>query len=217
MENKQYGQPRKAVQPNRKTPDMWKKRTAAWSRWLHTYLSMISFVAVLFFAVTGFTLHHAEWFEGRQAEKSTAGKVPSGWVHLQDTTRIKKLEIVEFFRNNYGISGYVSEFLIDDQQCALSFKGPGYSADVFISREDGTFRLTELRLGLAAVLNDLHRGRDTGKGWGRVVDVSAVFLTLVSVSGLAMLFFLKKKRVAGIVLAVAGALVCYAVFYFCVP
>lgn len=196
---------------------IWKKRTAALSRWLHLYLSMICFLIVLFFAVTGLTLNHTEWFDGKQVEKKYEGKLPVDWVNNADTSKIKKLEIVEFVRNKYGVKGYVSDFFIDDQQCSVSFKGPGYSADAFINREDGSMKMTELRLGVFAVLNDLHKGRDSGKGWGWLIDISAVFLTLVSLTGLLMLLFLKKRRLSGLIITVVGGIICYLVYLFFVP
>ena len=194
-----------------------RKRTAAFSRWLHLYLSMLCFLIVLFFSVTGLTLNHVEWFDGKQVEKKFEGKLPVDWVNNADTSKIKKFEIVEFFRNKYGIKGYVSDFLIDDEQCSVSFKGPGYSADAFINRKDGTMQLTELRLGLVAVLNDLHKGRDSGNGWSWLIDISAIFLTLISLSGLLMLFFLKKKRLNGLIIALVGGIICYLVYLIWVP
>lgn len=194
-----------------------KKRTAAFSRWLHLYLSMLCFLIVLFFSVTGLTLNHTEWFDGQQSEKKIEGKLPVDWVNNTDTSKLKKLEIVEFFRNKYGIKGYVSDFLIDDEQCSVSFKGPGYSADAFINRKDGSMQMTELRLGLIAVLNDLHKGRDSGKGWSWLIDISAIFLTLISLSGLLMLFFLKKKRLNGLIIALVGGIICYLVYLIWVP
>ncbi|MDQ6812800.1 MAG: PepSY-associated TM helix domain-containing protein [Bacteroidota bacterium] len=205
------------VEEAKKPKSVLKKRTASISRWLHVYLSMLSFLVVLFFAVTGITLNHAEWFDGKQVEKKLSGTVPTTWVNVPDTNQVKKLEIVELLRSKYGIKGYVSDFLIEDEQYSLSFKGPGYSADAFINRKDGSFQLTELRLGLVAVLNDLHKGRDSGKGWSWVIDVSAGFLTLVSLSGLVMLFFLKKKRFKGLLLLVFGGVVCYFVYLIWVP
>jgi hypothetical protein len=196
---------------------IWKKRTASFSRWLHNYLSMFCFLVVLFFAVTGITLNHAEWFDGKQEEKKITGSIPAAWVNSPDTNQVKKLEIVELLRKNYHIQGYVSDFLIEEDQCSLSFKGPGYSADAFIKRQNGTFQLTELRLGLIAILNDLHKGRDSGKGWSWLIDVSAAFLTLVSLSGLVMLFFLKKKRLTGLLLAIIGGAICCFVYSVCVP
>jgi hypothetical protein len=115
----------------------WEKQTAATSLWLHVYLSMISFIIVLFFAITGLTLNHAEWFDGKLVEKKYDGTVPLAWIKTPDTIKVKKLEIVELLRKNYTIKGYVSDFSIQDEQCSISFKGPGYSADVFINRKDG--------------------------------------------------------------------------------
>jgi len=196
---------------------IWKKRTAAFSRWLHLYLSMLCFLVVLFFAITGITLNHTEWFDGKQTEKKFEGKLPVEWVNNTDTSKIKKLEIVEFFRNKYGIKGYVTDFFVDDEQCSVSFKGPGYSANAFINRKDGQLQLSELRLGLIAVLNDLHKGRDSGKSWSWLIDISAVFLTIVSLSGLLMLFFLKKRRLNGVIIAIIGGIICYLVYVIWVP
>jgi uncharacterized protein len=196
---------------------IWKKRTAAWSRWLHLYLSMLSFLIVLFFAVTGITLNHTEWFDGKQVEKKVEGTLPVSWVNNADTSKIKKLEIVEFFRNKYGIKGYLSDFFVDDEQCSVSFKGPGYSADAFINRKDGSMQLTELRLGLVAVLNDLHKGRDSGKTWSWMIDISAIFLTLVSVTGLLMLLFLKKRRLSGLIITLVGGAISYLIYLLWVP
>lgn len=196
---------------------LWRRGIARFSRWLHVYLSMLSFLVVLFFAVTGITLNHAEWFDTKQVENKYTGTVPGSWVNTLDTSQIKKLEIVELLRKNYGIRGAVSDFLIQTDECSLSFKGPGYSADAFINRKDGKFELTELRLGLIAVLNDLHKGRDSGKGWSLLIDVSSGFLTLVSLSGLVMLFYLKKKRLSGLLLVIIGAAICYIIYLIFVP
>lgn len=216
MENNSDVVSAKQKQPG-KRKFILKKRTAALSRWLHLYLSMLCFFIVLFFSITGLTLNHAEWFDGKQVEKKLEGKMPVEWVNNADTSKVKKLEVVEYFRNRFEIKGYVSDFLIEDEQCLVSFKGPGYSADAFINRNDGSMQLTELRLGLFAVLNDLHKGRDSGKSWSWLIDVSAIFLTLVSISGLLMLLFLKKRRVNGLIVALVGGVVCYLVYLFWVP
>ncbi|MGY3211733.1 PepSY-associated TM helix domain-containing protein [Mucilaginibacter sp. HD30] len=196
---------------------VFEKKTASFSRWLHIYLSMLSFVVVLFFSVTGLTLNHAAWFDGKEIEQKYTGNVPIAWVNATDTSHIKKLEIVELLRKSYSIKGYVSDFMIQDDQCSISFKGPGYSANAFIERKDGKFELTELKMGMGAVLNDLHKGRDTGKSWGWLIDVSAVFLILISLSGLVMLLFLKKKKVNGLLIAILGGAICWLMYYLLVP
>lgn len=209
--------PKPAAGPADKPRQVWRKRAAAWSRWLHLYLSMLSFLVVLFFAVTGITLNHADWFDGWQVARKATGILPAKWVNTPDTAAIQKLPVVELLRQQCQVQGHVSGFLVEDDQCAVSFQGPGYSADAFVNRHDGTFKLTEQRLGLVAVLNDLHKGRDSGAGWSWLLDVSAGFLALVLLSGLAMLFFLINKRANGFLVALLGGAICCLLHALWVP
>ncbi|MEY4336278.1 MAG: hypothetical protein RLZZ45_1197 [Bacteroidota bacterium] len=194
-----------------------KRNTSNWSRWLHIYLSMFSFIILLFFAVTGITLNHTEWFADQQTTKNIKGIIKANWVTIKDTAKIPKLDIVEYLRNTHAIKGAVGEFSIDDYQCAISFNGAGYTADVFINRGDASYEVIETRTGIWGVLNDLHKGRDAGKTWAWLIDASAVLMVLVSMTGLIMLFFLKKKRVSGILIMVLGGLICYLVYRIFVP
>jgi hypothetical protein len=66
-------------------------------------------------------------------------------------------------------------------------------------------------------MNDLHKGRDAGKGWGWLIDVSAILMVVVSLSGLMMLFFLKKKRMAGTLMIFLGGLAVWLVYRLLVP
>ncbi|GAB4023812.1 PepSY-associated TM helix domain-containing protein [Spirosoma koreense] len=182
------------------------KRWAGLVRWLHLYLSVVSFVLVLFFAVTGLTLNHADWFDDATRTTEVKGRIDRTWIVGTDSNAVNKLAIVEYLRSVHQLKGSVSEFRIDDRQVSLSFHGPGYSADAFIDRPEGTYQLTETRMGLVAILNDLHKGRDTGPGWAWVIDGAAVFMTLVSLTGLALLLVLKKRRLSGLWWLLAGAL-----------
>ena len=194
---------------------MNKRFIASASRWLHIYLSMFSFIIVLFFSVTGLTLNHADYFQNKTSIKDDKGQLISEWVNSNDTLQIKKLEIVEFFRNKYKIKGAVADFRIDDTEISFSFKAPGYEADVFISKQDGSYTLTQTSQGLMGFINDLHKGRDTGKTWLLIIDISAILLILISFSGLVLLIFLKKKRIAGILLiAIGGAIICFAYYFW---
>ena len=203
--------------PDSRPKPVWEKRTASISRWLHIYLSMVSFVIVLFFAVTGLTLNHADWFDGKERVQKYTGKVNLKWVKVKDTATIAKLEIVQYLKHTNNIKGDIGDFIIDDNQCTLSFKGPGYSADAFIDRATGSYKINETSLGIVAVMNDLHKGRDTGKKWSVLIDVSAILLTLLSLTGLVMICFMKKKRLNGFMLLMAGAVVCWLVYYLLVP
>ena len=196
---------------------LWKRKVAAWSRWVHIYLSMVSFAILFFFAVTGLTLNHQQWFAKQQKTTQFKGKLNHAWVRSTGPQGVEKLEIAEYLRSSHKISAALSEFRVDDSQLSLAFKGPGYTADVFVDRDSGAYDVTETRMGLAAVLNDLHKGRDSGKGWAWLIDVSAVFMTFVSVSGIVLLLFLQKRRFSGLMAGVVGAAMCYLVYVIWVP
>src|ERR1017187_8497515 len=145
----------------------WKRRTASLSRWLHIYLSMFSFMIVLFFAATGLTLDHADWFTLAQKPTLYKGAVDSNVLKDADSDA-SKLAIVGYLRRTHGIKSALSDYRVDDSECEVSFKGPGYLADVSIDRDSGRYQLAETKLGAVAILNDLHKGRDSGKAWSLV-------------------------------------------------
>ncbi len=199
-------------------------------RWLHIYLSMISLAVVLFFSVTGITLNHPDWFfKDAQRREQVEGDINLKWVRAGSTQagstaeetdssrQVSKLEVVEYLRNTHGIHGALAEFRVDDRECTVSFKGPGFAADAFIDRESGHYNLTQTEYGFVAVINDLHKGRDTGPIWSMVIDVSAVLMTVVSLTGLVLLFYLKLRRVTGLVVAVIGTIIVVAIYRIYVP
>ena len=190
----------------------WKRKIAMLARWLHIYLSMISFAIIFFFAITGLTLNHADKFGDQLHSTQGKGKMNTGWVNAPDTTKIAKLEIVEFLRQKNNITAAMSDFRIDDAQVSVSFKGPGYEADIFIDRETGAYDITKTNAGFVGVINDLHKGRDTGKAWSVLIDVAAILMTLVSLTGMVLMLFIKRKRVAGFIVAGLGLFFAYLVY-----
>jgi hypothetical protein len=170
-------------------------------RWLHIYTSMISLIVVLFFAATGVTLNHPDWLASDRTEE-VSGSLPAAWHSAKGTDW---LVVSEFLRTTHGVHGTVADRREDDREGALTFRAPGYSADCFIDMRDGRYKLTVSYQGALGVLNDLHRGRDTGHAWAWLIDVAGVFLVFLSLTGLGLLFYLRKVRLSGMVTLVAGA------------
>ena len=195
---------------------LWKRKLASLSRWLHIYLSMVSFTIVLFFAATGFTLNHQEWFARQQRTTQTHGALDALWLNGSEQ-QIDKLRIVERLRAKHGIQGALNDFRIDDAQCSISFKGPGYEADVVIDRASGNYDITTTRAGFIAILNDLHKGRDTGTRWSSLIDISAVLMASISLTGLILLLYLHKRRLSGILVLAAGAAIVCVIYAVWVP
>lgn len=208
---------------------------AAAVRWLHIYVSLLGFTALTFFAITGITLNHPTWF-GIDAERKADYNgelkrewlnrpLPAGMTSLPTTEsgepdhslQVAKLEVVEHLRSAHKVRGSVSEFRVDEQECMIVFKGPGYAADAYVDRATGKYQLTETAMGLVAIINDLHKGRDTGPIWSVVIDVSALVMIFVSISGTILIFYIQRKRWSGIVTAIVGTILFALLYVWFVP
>lgn len=177
---------------------------------------MASFSILLFFAVTGITLNHQDWFNGDPKVARFTGTIDTATLNPPSGAAVDQAPIVARLRAAHGIKAHMSDFRVDDAQVGVSFKGPGYAADAFIDRKTGAYDMTESRMGFVAVINDLHKGRDSGAAWSQIIDWSAILMVLVSLTGLILIFFLHKRLMLGLAVLGVGTLVCVAVYMFMV-
>lgn len=190
----------------------WKQKSHWWLRWAHVYLSMLSLLIVLFFGITGITLNHPDWTFGTEPSRiTTDGVLPSGAVNGTD---VEWLTVSEYLRNEHGVKGEVTNFTSDEVEGNISFKGPGYGAEVFFDIPGGEFSLSEQKQGWITVINDLHKGRDTKTSWRWVIDLSGVLLVFVGATGLGIQLFMRKRRVSALSWAVIGTVVAAAFIWY---
>ena len=149
---------------------------------------------------------------GEPTVRRLTGHVDAAMVASAAGTTIDQAKIAAQLRTAHGITGAVSDFRVDDDQVTVTFKGPGYAADAVIDRKTARYDLTETRMGLVAILNDLHKGRDSGSVWATVIDVSAVLMMLLSITGLVLIFFLHKRLMLGLWILAGGTLAAGAIY-----
>lgn len=215
----------------------WSTRFAAAVRWLHIYVSLLAFTALVFFGVTGITLNHPTWFGADSQQMIEAqGEMNPQWLESASLAApepstaeadpnaeppepllLGKLEIVDYLRATHKIRGAVSEFRADDRECLVLFKGPAYAADAVIDRETGKYQVVITAMGMVALINDLHKGRDSGFAWSIVIDVVSLMTVFASVTGLILIFYIKRKRTAGLITTLVGTILLFAVAYWLVP
>ena len=169
-------------------------------RWLHVYISMVMLLVVLFFAVTGITLNHPDWLAAERTDQYS-GQLPPSWKTAQG---VDWLIVAEQLRRDHAVRGTVADRTADDSQGALTFRAPGYSADAYIDMSNGSYQLTVVYQGALGVLNDLHRGRDAGGAWAWLIDLSGLFLVVLSLAGLGLLWYLKKMRLPALLVMAGG-------------
>jgi len=143
--------------------------------------------------------------------------VPRQWLHLQQSPppnwdesdyghQLDRLAVADSLRGKHWLPGRMSEFLSFQDECEVTLEGPGYAATAWILRDEGWYSLSIVSNDLISMLNDLHQGRHTGAEWSLAIDISAVISSLVAITGLILLFFLKLHRKLRLTLAVAGIL-----------
>jgi uncharacterized protein len=205
-----YNRPR-ALRPSKKA---MLARASGAVRWLHIYVSMLSFSALLFFSWTGITLNHPTWFgASNPVTRDFQGQLERSLLQND----LDRLEIAETLRQRHRLRGKVSEFVVGDDDLMVVFKGPAYAADIFIDLSTGSYSLAETTHGMAAMLNDLHKGRDSGQAWSLLIDLTAGTLILMSLTGFGLLLFLKRRRATGVLAAFVGTIVLLAAWLLFVP
>lgn len=172
------------------------------TRVLHSWLSMASLLVVLFFSITGLTLNHQDWTFGQSpAVTRTSGQLPSG---ATAEGAPNYLVISEYLRSQQGASGQITDYGADGDAGRISYAGPGYTGSATFSVSTGTFTMESTRYGLVAIANDLHKGRHTSTAWSWTIDVAAVGLALVAITGLLLGLIIQRRRRSALVLLGVG-------------
>lgn len=173
-----------------------------WSRSLHAWISLLSLVLVLFFAVTGLTLNHPEWTGGATTQ-TVRGVLPAG---VTTPAEVDFLAASQYLRDTHHVTGEVTDHGVTAGQGRIAYQGPGYTAAVFFDVASGEYTLTATQYGVLAVANDLHKARNTSGLWSIVVDVSALMLVVVALTGLVLQLLIQHRRRTALVLLAVGTL-----------
>ncbi len=208
-----------APQPVAKSTSEAKKRKAFWTKqfylW-HWVSSAICLAAMLLFAITGVTLNHAGEIPAKPQVTERKLSLPEplrGSLAPREGEEEKKAplpgEVAKWLRSEIRtpVAGKTAEW--SEFEIYLSLPRPGGDAWLSIDRESGEVIHEVTRRGAISYLNDLHKGRNTGKAWAWFIDVFSVASVVFCLTGLALLCVHAKRRpktwpvvAAGIVLPV---------------
>ncbi len=173
---------------------------------LHIYISMALLLVVLFFSVTGITLNRPELFVNSQptVEEFTL-KLPDALLESGPSAFVPEEEdLIQYLQNQVDISGSPSamEVFIDveggelfEGEISFDYKGPGFNATVFIDLTTKEAVIEKSHYGVVAVLNDLHKGRNSGDVWKWFIDITALLMVFFVLTGVCLLLP-KKKTLA---------------------
>lgn len=189
------------------------RRILKTARYIHVYLTLAGLALILLFAVTGFILNHEAWF-GLDQPRVT---VTPGIMRTELLTGPDKLAVAEALRKDYAATGVVTQFEVEDDRLQIMFTGPGKRFEATIERATGAVEFTAHRSGLLGILTDLHKGKQTGRGWSLVIDGVCVLLVVVSFTGLVLWSALKNRGHFGALAIALGVTLVSLVYWLTVP
>ena len=173
----------------------WLKQLHQW----HWISAAVSLIGMLLFAITGVTLNHAGQIEAKPVVVSRKATLPPDLLALlangpEEGKRPLPVALEPFLDKAVGadVAGREGEWSADEVYVALA--RPGGDAWVSIDRESGAVEHEKTTRGVISLLNDLHKGRNSGKAWSWFIDVFAAACVIFTVTGLILLQFHARAR-----------------------
>ncbi|MBL4826283.1 MAG: PepSY-associated TM helix domain-containing protein [Spongiibacteraceae bacterium] len=176
------------------------KTLLRWSRLLHVYAAIALLLILGFFAFTGITLNHANWFVGKGHERDINFQLQH-FSHQQglyfSPEQIRQLE------SQLRVSFTELSIEFDDDVAFLDAQMPGRFVSGEIDLRSGQVQASYTRFGIWALFNDLHKGRHTRPFWTFLLDFFSVLTLIFCVSGLVLVFPNKRHRKTSMYVGVA--------------
>ena len=152
------------------------------SRLIHIYVSMALLTLMIFFSITGVTLNHPEWFAEDEAEVSEADFILSTTL-LSIEQQGALLDVLQKKGHLHGGRLVIER---DESELFISDKSPGQHISITVELMNGETYVEVTNYGVWALLNDLHKGRNSGAFWRLILDLSAALIIIFSLSGLIL-------------------------------
>lgn len=184
--------PQSVPSPSKRSA-FWKNQLRQW-HWISTAICL---AGLLLFAVTGFTLNHAASIEAkpdtliREFALSPALMAQLAQAHDGQALAEPLATAVEA-ATGVRVAGRPAE--ARDGELYLDLPGPGVDSYLSIDLESGAATYEHTSRGTIAMLNDLHKGRDSGPVWGLFIDAIAIACVIFSLTGLGLLWVHARTR-----------------------
>jgi hypothetical protein len=174
------------------------RKLVSWSRTIHIYLSIVLFVVLVFFSITGITLNHVDFFTAEPTiTEITVDSLPELPLD-SDGLIADSPELELFLLNEFGVEREKASLTHDVNLVFVDYRGPGATAFIEIDQDLQKAFGEKSDYGFIAMLNDLHKARDTDALWKWVLDISSILLIFFSIVGFVLLLpnTYRLKRVA---------------------
>jgi hypothetical protein len=182
----------------------WRSQLYAW-HWISSALSLIGLLA---FTLTGVTLNHAALIKAEPKITHRMIDAPpeimARLTAADDSKTPLPPPVRAWLGDALGVDIPDAPAEWSAEEVYLALPRPGGDAWVRFDREARQVEYEKTTRGSIALLNDLHKGRNTGLPWRIFIDVFAAACTVFSVTGLLLLQIHARRRISTWPLVVAG-------------
>ena len=174
------------------------------SRYVHGWLSAFAFLTLLFFSVTGLLLNHPEWFEPTKTEQTTQLILPESVLKSIKQQENPSDTILNYVRQQQNVVGRYQSSEVMDNEVMIRLESPAGATDIWVMTDTGEMEITQKPASTVSMLNDLHRGKNSGLAWSWLIDISAIIVIALSLVGYILFLSIKTRLVTHLVLTAAS-------------
>ncbi len=174
------------------------------ARYVHGWLSAFAFIVLFFFSLTGLFLNNPDWFEPEKEQQPVTLTLPAVLLQQIKAQENPSASIIDYVRSKQSIAGRYQSSEVMDNEVMIRLESPAGSTDIWTMLDTGEIEVTAKPASAVSLINDLHRGKNSGKAWSWLIDVSAVIILLLSIAGYILFLSIKSRLVTHLLLTAAS-------------
>lgn len=170
------------------------------ARYVHGWLSAFAFIALFFFSLTGLFLNHPEWFDPSKEEQTKMVQLPQKLSETLLSHENPTDALLTYVRQHHDLVGRYQSSEVMDGEVMIHLESPAGSTDVWAMLDQGEVEITTKPATTMSLIQDLHRGKNSGTAWSWFIDISAIVILLLSVAGFILFLSIKTRLMTHLIL-----------------
>ncbi|CAM4363570.1 PepSY-associated TM helix domain-containing protein [Acinetobacter pragensis] len=183
------------------------------ARYVHGWLSAFAFIVLVFFSLTGLFLNHPEWFDPAKDEKTVKIQLPENLLQAAQKQENPSNALLDYIRQKETVVGRYQSSEVIDGEVMIRLESPAGSTDIWALLDTGEVEITQKPASAVSLINDLHRGKNSGTAWRWLIDISAVLILALSLAGYILFLSIKSRLVTHLLLTAASLAVLIALIW----
>ena len=174
------------------------------ARYVHGWLSAFAFIVLFFFSLTGLFLNNPDWFESNQDETTQTLTLPTELQTQLLDQEDPSAALIQYVREQQQVIGRYRSSDVLDGEVMIRLESPAGMTDIWAMLDTGEVEVTTKASSTVSLINDLHRGKNSGTAWSWFIDISAIVILLLSIAGYILFLSIKTRLVTHLLLTAAS-------------